>query len=162
MIHNEPTLRGGIIDLNRAQVEQRAAVYGFIYQQALETAENPALNCKLITYQLGVLNTRQLPALTNAPVNAGEFVRIYFNALVLKTYEINIVEAESDSAEVVFHYCPLVAMWKRMNFTDQQLEVLCDIAMEADRAAAEGVGLKAEITDTIAKGHGSCKMKFYK
>lgn len=53
-------------------------------------------------------------------------------------------------------------MHMKNNFTDQQIATLCDIAIEADRSTAGSVGLKAEINETIAKGDGSCRIKFFR
>ena len=38
---------------------------------------------------------------------------------------------------VEFHYCPLVAAWKKLGASDEECAVLCDIAMDGDRESAK-------------------------
>ena len=44
---------------------------------------------------------------------------------------------EDGKLSVDFHYCPLVAAWKKLGATDEECAVLCDIAMDGDRGICE-------------------------
>lgn len=161
MVKNEPKTRGGIIDLNRAQVEQRAAVYGYHYQLALQTGNDPLSSGKAVCSKLGEFNTQDILNRMDHEPDIIEFTNSYFNSLIQKTYEMEISTTNSGEVLIEFGYCPLVAMWQKQGFIGKQIEELCDIAMEADRAAAKMAGFNVDISDTIAKGCLSCMMRFY-
>ncbi len=86
----------------------------------------------------------------------------FFHPVAMKTFEMDSVQVTDNELTVEFHYCPLVTAWQKIGVDDETCAVLCDIAMEGDRAMAEAIGARLEITDTIAKGCNSCKMKFIK
>jgi hypothetical protein len=55
-------------------------------------------------------------------------------------------------------YCPLVEIWKQEGCTQDELVLLCDIAMEGDRGRAEAHGLEMELEQTIARGDKRCRL----
>lgn len=55
-------------------------------------------------------------------------------------------------------FCPLVELWREEGCTAEEVQLLCDIAMEADRARAEAHGLKMELPATLAGGAPRCRM----
>ena len=59
-----------------------------------------------------------------------------------------------------FHYCPLVAAWQAQGAKDEQIEKLCDIAMQGDRGIASSFGCELQLGETIAKGHIKCEIRF--
>ncbi|NLF26955.1 MAG: L-2-amino-thiazoline-4-carboxylic acid hydrolase, partial [Clostridiales bacterium] len=54
----------------------------------------------------------------------------------------------------------LVSAWQKLGLDDETCALLCDIAMEGDRGAAEGLGLDFELSGTIAEGCGACHLCF--
>lgn len=76
------------------------------------------------------------------------------------TFEAEKVQVEGNRAEVTYHFCPLVKGWQDQGFDDERCALLCDIAMEGDRAIAEGMGAELELLETIGGGCATCHM-FY-
>ncbi|MFX0098310.1 MAG: L-2-amino-thiazoline-4-carboxylic acid hydrolase [Candidatus Hodarchaeota archaeon] len=54
---------------------------------------------------------------------------------------------DTDTEEKIFrmHYCALKAAWEKIGASDEEIDLLCDIAMEGDKARSKG-GLDIEVT----------------
>lgn len=77
-------------------------------------------------------------------------------------FGMKILESTDNELSIDFGYCPLVAAWQKLGCTDEEIERLCDIAMEGDRGIAESFGGKMELGGTIAKGDKKCQIRFIK
>lgn len=77
-------------------------------------------------------------------------------------FDMKIIESTDTKLSIDFGYCPLVAAWQKMECTDDEIERLCDIAMEGDRGIGESYGGRMELGDTIAKGCPKCQIRFIK
>jgi hypothetical protein len=55
-------------------------------------------------------------------------------------------------------YCPLVEAWQELGCTPEQIDSLCDIAMEVDRGRAAYHDIPLDITHRLAKGDESCRL----
>jgi hypothetical protein len=75
-------------------------------------------------------------------------------------FEMEFLSLSDDAFDVDFHYCPLVNAWKKQGCTDEEIDKLCDWAMEGDRGIAEAFGCSLELRKTIAKGEGVCEIRF--
>ena len=62
----------------------------------------------------------------------------------------------SDHCEQQMTFCPLVEAWQELGCDPQEVDLLCDIAMEVDRGRAAYHGIPLEITHRIAKGDAYC------
>ena len=69
---------------------------------------------------------------------------------------------EDGKLSVDFHYCPLVAAWKKLGATDEECAVLCDIAMDGDRGICEKMNFDFYLGKTIAKGDDICEVRITK
>lgn len=54
--------------------------------------------------------------------------------------------------------CPLVEAWRELGCDQQEIELLCEIAMEGDHGRAAFHGVSLEITHTLAKGDAFCRL----
>ena len=79
----------------------------------------------------------------------------------LVAFEAEEIKVDGGTAEVTYHYCPLLKGWQDQGFDDERCALLCDIAMEGDRGIAEGMGMDFELKQSIAKGYPTCHM-FYR
>jgi hypothetical protein len=75
---------------------------------------------------------------------------------------MDTISADHDNVKVNFHYCALVNAWQKLGFDDKTCGLFCDMAMDGDRGIAEAMGLKLELSETIANGCASCKLHFHK
>jgi hypothetical protein len=55
-------------------------------------------------------------------------------------------------------FCPLVEAWRELGCNEQEIELLCDIAMEGDRGRAAYHGVSMEITHRLANGDAFCRL----
>lgn len=87
----------------------------------------------------------------------------FANELFSKIFEMDVKELSADKFVVEFHYCPLVAAWKKQGASDKQCETLCDMAMDGDRGIISAFPkFKFELGDTIAKGGKGCTITITK
>lgn len=77
-------------------------------------------------------------------------------------FEMKILESTDNKLSIDFGYCPLVAAWQKLGCNDEEIQRLCDIAMEGDRGIAESFGGKMELGGTIAGGEKKCRIRFTK
>lgn len=103
MIKNEPTIKGGIIDLNRGQIQQRAAVYGYHYQLALQFGIDAVATGKMAIGKLGEMNANDLLHNMDQNPTILEFTNAMFNPLIQKTngqYPNSIITSFSFAEEM--------------------------------------------------------------
>ncbi len=77
-------------------------------------------------------------------------------------FEMDIVESTDDKLSIDFHYCPLVKSWQKAGCTDEEIALLCDIAMCGDHAIGEQYGAKLDLPKCIAKGDDICALRYHK
>jgi predicted ArsR family transcriptional regulator len=160
-IRNVASFSGGLIDLNRAQVEHRATWLAYMYDEALKEGVDAHNMTRNAVRRCGFFHG-EFYQNSSSSVDFEKFNKQFFHPVAMKTFEMDSVQVTDNELTVEFHYCPLVTAWQKIGVDDETCAVLCDIAMEGDRAIAEAIGARLEITDTIAKGCNSCKMKFIK
>ena len=98
---------------------------------------------------------------------SGIFVKICGNSSSLfspeetqKVLEAEVLKMEKDEISMDFHYCPLVAAWQKLGCSQEDIEHLCDIAMDGDRGIAEECGFDFTIHSKIAEGADTCRITF--
>ncbi|MBU3915691.1 L-2-amino-thiazoline-4-carboxylic acid hydrolase, partial [bacterium] len=79
-----------------------------------------------------------------------------------KIFEMEIIESTADKLSIDFHYCPLVKAWQDLGCSDEQIEKLCDIAMEGDRGIASCFDGEMNLGKVISKGDSFCQVRFSK
>ena len=80
-----------------------------------------------------------------------------------KIFEMEEVHKDSEHYYLDFHYCPLVEAWQKLGCTDEEIDVLCDIAMNGDRGIASVFDdFVFTLGRTIAQGHSCCEIRFDK
>ena len=55
-------------------------------------------------------------------------------------------------------YCPLMEAWRELGCSQEEMDLLCDIAMEVDRGRAEYHGIQFEIAERMGRGDPSCRL----
>lgn len=76
---------------------------------------------------------------------------------------MEMVEETEDRLAIDFHYCALVAAWEKAGATDQELALLCDMAMDGDRGiVSQFDGYQFDLEGTIAEGKEVCAIRVRK
>ena len=94
--------------------------------------------------------------------NFEEFFKPFLSEEMMKVLEVEIIEKTPDVLDLDFHYCPLVTAWQKLGCSQEDIEKLCDIAMDGDRGIAEGCGYDFTIGSKIAEGDDTCRITFNK
>lgn len=159
---NEPKIKGGIIDLNRAQIEHRASWLALMYDEAEKAGADAESIARKAVKRMGGFHGHVFKTSMNNPEKLEDFRKSIFNGISEKTFEMENIQMSDNELTVEFHYCPLLTGWRKLGFSEERNAKLCDITMDGDRGIAEELGFELELTDTIASGCGTCKLRFKK
>ncbi|MBU2515892.1 L-2-amino-thiazoline-4-carboxylic acid hydrolase [bacterium] len=85
-----------------------------------------------------------------------------FSRIAQKIFEMKVLESTDDKLSIDFHYCPLVKAWQKLGCSDEQIEKLCDVAMEGDRGIASCFDGEMNLGKVISKGDSFCEVRFSK
>ena len=87
------------------------------------------------------------------------FAEAFLNDNVVKIFEMEPTCVDEHEMKVNFHYCPLVAAWQKLGFSEADIATFCDIAMDGDRGIVkEFPEFECELGKTIAKGDSICEV----
>lgn len=92
-----------------------------------------------------------------------EFAERFLEGSSWPILKLHVLELTDDAFEAEFNECPLVAAWKELGATPEQVAQLCDIAMEEDRGVIDKIPtLHYELKETIAQGSHHCVVRITK
>jgi hypothetical protein len=87
-----------------------------------------------------------------------KFAAAFATEQVRKIFEMD-VKTTDEELSIEFHYCPLVAAWKKLTGDEAEISRLCDIAMDGDRGIISKYDkFTFELGDTIASGADTCQV----
>lgn len=158
MIKNEASDRGQHIKDLRDAIEHRATWFYYLVQEAkkrgldYDFARDAIKECGCFHGNNKYTKTDDLS------VFAPEFI----SENVKNIFEMDTTLTE-DEFNIDFHYCPLVAAWKKLTDDEEEIAMLCDIAMDGDRGIASTFdNFEFHLGKTIAKGDDICEVCFKK
>lgn len=161
-INNEPkNTENVLVNEVRAAIEHRATWMSLILEQAdrkdvdFEAIGRAAINAT------GCFHGNNIKEKL-ADESMQEFQKTFLHDLGQQLFEMEIIACDDDKLEVEFHYCPLVSAWQKQGFSNERIELLCDMAMDGDRGIAEANDLGFKLGKTIAQGYDVCEVNFYK
>lgn len=92
-----------------------------------------------------------------------EFSKTFANENVQKIFEMEILKNDGKELSINFHYCPLVAAWKKLADDPNKIATLCDIAMDGDRGIiSQFKFFEFHLGETIAHGGDHCEIRIQK
>jgi hypothetical protein len=158
MIKNNPTINETHINELRAGIEHRATWFALLIQEAakrgldINFARDAVFNCGCFHADIKFPQTDDLI----------EFSEAFAPTNTQKTFEMEVTATE-DEFKIIFHYCPLVAAWKKLTDDEAFIADLCDAAMNGDRGIVSKYDqFEFELGDTIAKGCDTCQVTITK
>lgn len=77
-----------------------------------------------------------------------------------KNFEQVITKCDHEELAADFHYCPFVSAFKKLDMSDEDIALLCDIAMDGDRGVGDSMGAELSIPKRIAYGDDCCQIHF--
>ncbi len=97
------------------------------------------------------------------PTSMREFSTVFAAGTSRDVFEMEVLEADEEKYYLDFHYCPLVSAWEKQGASPEEIEHLCDIAMEGDRGMVDQFPeFKFTLGKTIAQGYPVCQIRFDK
>jgi hypothetical protein len=92
-----------------------------------------------------------------------DFAGVFPGETSQKVFEMEFLVQDEERYQIDFHYCPLVSAWKKLGASPEEIDQLCDIAMEGDRGTADQFSaFEFSLGKTIAGGHPVCQIRFDK
>jgi hypothetical protein len=161
-IVNEADSTTEVAEANRAQIEHRAVWMGLIYDEMRKADIDAEPIIRRAISRNGVLDGENFKKAAGKTGDCKAFEKVFVNDLGVNTFRWKNIYADEENLKVEFHYCPLVAAWRKLGFDEKTCALLCDMAMDGDRNIAAQMGLKLDLEDTIARGGPCCKMHFYR
>jgi hypothetical protein len=172
-IKNTAGNNGFLVRNLRNFFEHRALWMYFLVDEARKKGANPESFTPAAIRRCGIYHGMRALTGNDVPVqsagNAGSadsscraLQKKLFPPAGKAIFEMEFISLSDDAFDVDFHYCPLVNAWKKQGCADEEIDKLCDWAMEGDRGIAEAFGCSLELKKTIAKGDGVCEIRFKK
>ncbi len=97
------------------------------------------------------------------PNSLAEFAEVFAGDTSRKVFEMEVVAQDQERYHLDFHYCPLVSAWEKLGATPEEIQHLCDIAMDGDRGTADQFpSFTFSLGKTIAEGEKVCEIRFDK
>ena len=160
-IKNEPKITFSLIQAVRGQMEQRAQWLYLLCDEAgkrgldwWDVGSSAVKRCGLAQGKTLVEKggTTSLTGLR----------KTLFTRPAQWMFEMDVKRCDDDHLDIDFHYCPLVKGWQKMGCTDDEIALLCDIAMCGDRGIGEQYGCVLDLPSTIAKGDDCCRLRYHR
>lgn len=150
------------VNINRAAIEHRATWMALIFEEFRKAGIDPEPFFRRAIRKCGNIHGENFRKQCKDPDNCKDFSDVFLIDLGRKTFEMDVHTVTEKQVPVDFHYCALLNAWRKLGLDEDTCALLCDIAMDGDRGIAEAMGLKFDLTDTIAKGCDTCKLNFHK
>ncbi len=160
---NKPTITDNYAcNVRRAAIEQRGKWAAGFYLEAKNQGIDLEPIMRAAIHKIGVEGGQGEKAkyFNNGKVTASGYAHYFTEKALSETFEKSLDYDTEDEAVVTLHYCALLAAWQKMGLSDEELALMCDIAMEGDRGIAEGAGLDFELEGTLAQGCKCCTLRY--
>jgi hypothetical protein len=144
-----------VIQKVRAAIADRALYLALLYRsfsQVLPPAEAERLARKAV-YEFGRFKG-QADQKTMTPKT---WVEHHVSCGGADLFETQVTIGDQ-ACEQRMTFCPLMVGWSELGCTPQEMDLLCDIAMEVDRGRADFHGIPYEIDERLAKGDAFCRL----
>lgn len=160
-IHNEPKLNFSLIQAIRGQLEQRAIWLYLLTDEAEKRGLPKEEYASAAIRRCGLAQGADLVKKGGTKSLKGLKKTLFTKGAQL-IFEMKVKESTDDKLSLDFHYCPLVKGWQKMGCSDEEIAVLCDIAMCGDHGIGEQYGAVLDLPKCIAKGDNICALRYHK
>lgn len=158
MIKNVPSIKNERTEELRQAIEHRATWMYFLIDEAekrgvdVQFARDAIHRCGCFHGEKKFPRTEDMK----------EFASAFASEQIQKVFEMD-VNVTDDEFNIKFHYCPLVAAWKKLTNDETKMSRLCDIAMDGDRGILSTFDkFTFHLGNTIANGSDTCEVSIKK
>lgn len=161
-ITNEPTITDSeLTNSLRSAIEHRATWMALMMQAAKKAGLDPEEFTREAITKCGCFHGKGL-----LEEQKGEgfeaFKEVFIPQKIQDIFEMDVVRCDDEELYIEFHYCPLVNAWLKQGCSKEEIELMCDCAMDGDRGIAQACDFGYELGETIAKGNKVCQVTFRK
>lgn len=161
IVKNDPKYKNGLLQAVRAQLEHRALWLYLLCDEAKKRGLDPRDFASDAIKRCGLSQGADLVEKGKTDSLKGLRKTLFTKAAQL-VFEMKIQESTDDKLSIDFHYCPLVKAWQKAGCTDEEIAMLCDIAMCGDHGIGERYGSVLDLPKCIAKGDDMCCLRYHK
>ena len=159
MIKNTPNKTSERGELLREAIEHRATWFALLIEEARKQGLDTTFAHDAIR-KCGIFHGKNKYPKTD---DLAVFSSAFANDDVVDVFEMEVLENNAEHLHIDFHYCPLVAAWKKLGLPEEDMPELCDIAMDGDRGIISTYpDFTFELGKTIAKGDDVCQIRINK
>jgi len=145
----------------RKAIEHRATWMYLLLKEARERGLAWDEFARPAVFQTGCLSGQKKLEKMKDPGDMKEFSTVFAGETSRAIFEMEVIQADEEGYYLDFHYCPLVEAWKKLGASQEEIEQLCDIAMDGDRGvAAQFPEFEFSLGKTIAEGESVCQIRF--
>ena len=160
-VKNDPKYKNGLLQAIRAQLEHRAFWLYLLCDEAKKKGLDPREFAADAVKRCGFSQGAELVAKGKTDSLKG-LHKTLFTLPARFVFEMKILESTDDKLFIDFHYCPLVKAWQKAGCSDEEIAMLCDIAMCGDHGIGECYGSVLDLPKCIAKGDDICALRYHK
>ena len=160
-VTNEAKIKNPLLDAVREQLEHRATWLYLLCDEAQKHGLDPRDFGPDAIKRCGLMQGKKLVEKGKTDSLKG-LKKTLFTLPAQLVFEMKIQNCTDDELEIHFHYCPLVKAWQKAGCSDDEISMLCDIAMCGDRGIGERYGAELDLPKTIANGDDICHLRYHK
>lgn len=160
-VKNEAKIKNPLIVAVREQLEHRATWLYLLCDEAQKRGLDPRDFGSAAVKRCGITQGMGLIAKGKTDSLVG-LRKTLFTKPAQWVFEMDIKNSTDDELEIEFHYCPLVKAWQKAGCSDEEIAMLCDIAMCGDRGIGESYSAELDLPKTIANGDDVCHLRYHK
>ncbi|MDR3294572.1 MAG: L-2-amino-thiazoline-4-carboxylic acid hydrolase [Clostridiales Family XIII bacterium] len=128
--------------LLRKAFAHRATWFALLLEEAKRMGIDPETLGRRAVKRCGcIMAEANIKPACGDPGNMRAFFRPFVPETTQKVFDMTVSEMTDDTLALEFHYCPLVDAWEKLGRSQEEIALLCDIAM--DGALVGGTGFAA-------------------
>lgn len=159
--HPDSVPRETLIAEIRKAIEHRATWMYLLLKEARERGLDWDDFAREAVHTTGTIHGGKRRETMQDPTSMLEFSRTFCAGNSRDVFEMEVLKADEEGYYLDFHYCPLVSAWEKLGASREEIEHLCDIAMDGDRGKADQFPeIEFTLGKTIAEGHPVCQLRF--
>ena len=161
--YTQPELDKKVVQEVRKAIEHRATWMYLLLKEARQRGLDWDEFARPAIWTTGCLGGQQRRGKMIDPDSLVEFATVFAGETSRAVFEMEVVAQDEERYHLDFHYCPLVSAWEKLGATQEEIQQLCDIAMEGDRGTADQFpAIDFSLGATIAEGEKVCEIRFDK
>lgn len=160
-VKNDPKHNNPVITAVREQLEHRATWLYLLCDEAKKRGLDPREFASEAVHRCGLTQGAHLVEKGNTDSLKG-LKKTLFTKPAQWVFEMDVLKSTDEELNLDFHYCPLVKAWQKAGCSDEEIAMLCDIAMCGDHGIGECYGSVLDLPKCIAKGDDVCSLRYHK